>query len=245
MAEQGESSSKVKIGPPDIKRLMGHLDDHFSGVTPEKKPLESQQLAERYDNWVAHLGVLDEMVVQGHLTPLQKNGIIATLLCQKENDTDHDNLTGLYNREGFKKIAGIFFNKALHDKSPLSVVYLDVDNFKNLNDQKGYGDGDRFLMALASILEGTKRQQDVVGRWGGDEFLLLFNLNEEDSQKIINRTEKVVSKFIKLTYPNLKKPLGFTTGIVTWDGQENLTGFLNRADAKLRKSKEEKKQING
>jgi len=245
MAEQGESSSKVKIGPPDIKRLMGYLDDHFSGITPKEKPLESQHLAERYENWVEHLEVLDEMVVQNYLTRLQKNGIIATLLCQKENDTDHDNLTALYNRGGFEKIAGIFFNKASHDKTPLSVAYLDVDNFKNLNEEKGHGEGDSFLRKLASILEATKRKQDVVCRWGGDEFLLLFNLNEKKSQEIVDRMEKVVSKFINLTYRHLNKTLGFTTGIVAWDGQENLTDFLNRADDNLRELKENKRKTNG
>lgn len=247
MAEQGESSSKLKISSRDIKKLADHLDDHFSGINPKDKPVEHKNLTERYERWVKYLEVMDKMVAENYLTSSEKNWMIAMLLCKKENDADHDPLTGLYNRNGFGKIAEIFIDKSFRDKTSISVAYLDVDNFKNLNDEKGHDEGDSFLRKLASILETTKRKQDVVCRWGGDEFLLLFNLNEKESQKVVNRIEKVVSIFIQLTYPKtgLSKPLGFSFGMVTRNGQEKFEDFLNRADKKLREMKEAKKKPNG
>jgi diguanylate cyclase (GGDEF)-like protein len=86
----------------------------------------------------------------------------------------HDSLTGLLNRRALYDIARIELDRATRENSPVSVILLDVDLFKSINDQHGHLVGDRALRLLAETLQQHKRSYDQVGRWGGEEFLVLL-----------------------------------------------------------------------
>jgi diguanylate cyclase (GGDEF)-like protein/PAS domain S-box-containing protein len=82
-----------------------------------------------------------------------------------------DELTGLYNRRGFLTVAGPALARARERSAPVLVFYMDVDDFKQVNDAHGHGEGDAALVAVADVLRATFRESDVVGRLGGDEFV--------------------------------------------------------------------------
>jgi diguanylate cyclase (GGDEF)-like protein len=84
-----------------------------------------------------------------------------------------DPLTGLRNRRFFHERLADEFARARRSTSPLSVVLLDVDRLKELNDQHGHGAGDRALRRAAAVIQHAARVTDVVARWGGDEFIVL------------------------------------------------------------------------
>lgn len=85
-----------------------------------------------------------------------------------------DPLTGLSNRRAFREAAAHEIERARRFPVPLTVVYIDIDNFKKVNDRHGHGVGDALLVAVASALQRSIRRVDVAARLGGDEFAVLL-----------------------------------------------------------------------
>jgi diguanylate cyclase (GGDEF)-like protein len=85
-----------------------------------------------------------------------------------------DELTGLYNRRGFLKIGQREWNRSIRLGSPLTLLFLDIDKFKQFNDRYSYAVGDQVLRLLANCLQENMRNMDVAGRYGGEEFLVLL-----------------------------------------------------------------------
>jgi len=87
----------------------------------------------------------------------------------------HDQLTGIYNRRYFQESAEQRLAKVCRNNSQLSVVMIDVDHFKKINDEHGHDTGDKVLQALAALLKANTRREDVVARIGGEEFVILMD----------------------------------------------------------------------
>jgi diguanylate cyclase (GGDEF)-like protein len=85
-----------------------------------------------------------------------------------------DSLTGLYNRRHLNEQLTAMLSGARRRQEPLGVLLIDVDHFKNVNDVAGHAGGDRALEETACRLRSVVRTEDVVGRWGGEEFLVLL-----------------------------------------------------------------------
>ena len=96
-----------------------------------------------------------------------------------------DTLTGIHNRRGFEILAEQRLMLAKRVNSPLGVLYFDVDCFKEINDQFGHSVGDEVLKIVGHALQETVRSSDVVGRIGGDEFVALFSVNNEEEPSTI------------------------------------------------------------
>jgi diguanylate cyclase (GGDEF)-like protein len=94
-----------------------------------------------------------------------------------------DSLTGCYNRRFFHEIVGHEVQRHRRYGSPLSVLFVDVDRFKAVNDSLGHEAGDRLLQQVATFLLKNIREADYVFRWGGDEFLGLLTCTEEDARR--------------------------------------------------------------
>jgi diguanylate cyclase (GGDEF)-like protein/PAS domain S-box-containing protein len=100
----------------------------------------------------------------------------------------HDALTGLANRELFHESLQLAVERARRDGTAVGVLYLDLDNFKQLNDTSGHHVGDLLLSALGERLAGATRDVDVVARQGGDEFLLMLaDLAPDDIDDVVQR----------------------------------------------------------
>lgn len=94
---------------------------------------------------------------------------------------EHDPLTGLFNRRGFLEHALPEHEAALRNARPLSLVLLDIDHFKDVNDRHGHDAGDRALAAVADRLRLLSRLDDIIARWGGEEFVLLLPDTSRDA----------------------------------------------------------------
>jgi diguanylate cyclase (GGDEF)-like protein/PAS domain S-box-containing protein len=84
-----------------------------------------------------------------------------------------DELTGLYNRRGFKMMADQELKHSHRLKAEVVLLSIDIDTFKQINDTFGHDEGDRVLRMVSRTLESSFRSSDIIGRWGGDEFLVL------------------------------------------------------------------------
>lgn len=124
-----------------------------------------------------------------------------------------DSLTGVANVRHFLEVAGVELNKALRYNRTLSVAYLDIDNFKTMNDRFGHTMGDLLLQVTADTIREHMRKTDVVARLGGDEFsLMLPETGYETSETVVARIHKnLVDAAQKRGWP-----VTFSIGIATF-----------------------------
>ncbi|WP_281213205.1 tetratricopeptide repeat-containing diguanylate cyclase [Shewanella insulae] len=149
--------------------------------------------------------------------------------------TDH--LTQLPNRRyTYSKGEGYFKSKDEGDH-PLSIILFDADHFKKVNDKYGHDIGDKVLIALANISNGLMRKQDLVGRVGGEEFLVILpGTTAEQALNIAQRLVTTVeSSNFDDVYVNFK--LTISAGIASVEGDKSFEHLLKRADDALYRAK--------
>jgi len=107
-----------------------------------------------------------------------------------------DDLTGLYNRRGFADLGEQYLKLARRSGRGVTMVYLDLDRFKTINDSLGHHVGDRALLKVADILRATFRRSDIIARLGGDEFgVLALEAADESSDLLVQRLRERVVDF--------------------------------------------------
>ena len=107
-----------------------------------------------------------------------------------------DDLTGLYNRRGFADLGEQYLKLARRTGRGVTMVYVDLDRFKAINDSLGHHVGDRALLKVADILRATFRRSDIIARLGGDEFgVLALEAADESSETLVERLRERVDDF--------------------------------------------------
>ena len=107
-----------------------------------------------------------------------------------------DDLTGLYNRRGFSDLGEQYLKLARRAGRGITMVYVDLDRFKTINDSLGHHVGDRALLKVADILRATFRRSDIIARLGGDEFgVLALEAADESSEMLVGRIRERVVDF--------------------------------------------------
>lgn len=145
------------------------------------------------------------------------------------NSAKQDPLTGLYNRNILNEIV-----------SYSAVVMCDIDDFKNTNDSFGHDYGDEVLKLVAKILKSNTRSNDIVCRYGGDEFLIIFK--DCSLEVVVNRMQKIQSD-IDSNAKNLKSKVTLSIGISKFEDELKLSNAIKRADEALYFSKKSGKKI--
>ncbi len=142
-----------------------------------------------------------------------------------------DPLTGLSNRRGFEMLARRALATATRGHHRVSLLYLDLDGFKRLNDEHGHAAGDAALVGLSHLLLETFRECDVVARMGGDEFCVLLTVASTAAPALVRLDERVAA----WNAAGHGAPLRFSTGAVAWDPGEpiSLEELLAEADRRM------------
>ncbi|MDH3467863.1 MAG: GGDEF domain-containing protein [Gammaproteobacteria bacterium] len=168
------------------------------------------------ESWLAAVAIM----VGSGLTA----GIMTNLLVQRIGRlAAEDALTGLTNRRAWEALLRHEVLNAPRNLNPFSIVLLDLDNFKRINDSHGHIAGDHMLQQVAGALQRVTRKGDVAARWGGDEFaLLLLKCGDAEATHIVGRITE-----------QLDGVIDFSVGIETWRPPQTMQDVLEAADAKL------------
>lgn len=138
-----------------------------------------------------------------------------------------DPLTGVANRRGLERI---LTRHAQQPGAPMALILLDMDHFKGVNDRRGHVFGDRVLQAIVEALQGALRADDLLGRWGGDEFLVLADgASLEDTRALAERLRQVVAALPA----SVSGGVTLSAGVSLWNGMGGLEEALRRVDMAL------------
>ena len=153
----------------------------------------------------------------------------------------HDSLTGLANRRLFERALDIEFGRGARQRSPLSLILLDIDFFKRYNDTYGHVAGDHCLAEVAKVLKGCcHRKTDLAVRYGGEEFAVL--LPDTDLQGAVTLAEQIRSSLVEKHITHSGSPTGYLTvslGCYAFvpSSLDSTEVFIQRADAALYQAK--------
>lgn len=157
---------------------------------------------------------------------------------EKRIEAEHyaltDALTGLHNRRAFYNISQTETQKLLRYGNEFSVIMLDIDNFKKINDTYGHHAGDRLLQMVASALKENMRAHDYIFRLGGDEFVIFLpETNEQEAYRLAQRICSNVAN-LKLSQPDDTVPISCSIGISEFKKYDaTIDTIVRRADSAL------------
>jgi diguanylate cyclase (GGDEF)-like protein len=150
-----------------------------------------------------------------------------------------DGLTGISNRENMEKSLLSEFERSTRYNFPLSVILLDVDNFKEVNDTHGHQKGDEVLIAFGALLKKMCRSNDIAARYGGEEFLMV--LPQSNAKGAFKIAERVREEIMKMSFAGDESNFSVTTscGVVEFnkDSMKNIDQLVAFADRALYEAK--------
>ena len=149
-----------------------------------------------------------------------------------------DGLTGVLNRRAWLLRAADALTASVRQASPVAVLMIDLDNFKQINDTQGHDAGDRALRCVARALQSSVRAGDIVGRYGGEEFCVLMSHADDAAARAYDR--RLRDHLATTAALELGFALDFSAGMAKpVDPDETLESLLKRADATLYRAKDE------
>ena len=142
-----------------------------------------------------------------------------------------DGLTGLFNRRYFNELIKTEMNRVRRAPASLSLLMLDIDNFKNYNDTQGHPAGDELLKGVAKVLKSSVRAVDMVCRYGGEEFVIILPQADKSVGQILAERIRV--------QVNLYFPTTISIGIAAYpDDADEIESLIQKADNALYKAKQ-------
>ena len=165
---------------------------------------------------------------------------IAALVEEAQMQASTDSLTGLMNRAAFTRAMNLEIERANRHLYPLSVISIDVDHFKKINDLRGHAAGDRVLTALGKLLtsSGVHRRTDLSARWGGEEFVMAYLSTGLDGAIVAaERLRSEIQAMVVTDADDQRIPVTASIGVATAHPGESLGEMLERADQAMYASK--------
>ncbi len=153
---------------------------------------------------------------------------------QLEDKSTHDKLTGAFNREYFESHYKLIINEYTKENHLLVFSILDIDFFKKVNDTYGHDIGDKVLKQFVQIIQNSSRNDDLVIRWGGEEFILLLKINSIDNaKKVLENIRKTIAQtsFEKVEH------ITCSIGATVYKENETIEDSFKRADKALYEAK--------
>ena len=226
--EELAASSRDEIG--DLTNIFNNLN---------RTVFEAQQrLREKIDLAGTALMKTNEQLQQRSLELELRSQDLEKALALVEKLAVTDSLTGLRNRRYFDDNLAASFARAQRFNEPLSLILIDIDYFKNINDTYGHAAGDTILQTLSDLFKSRTREADISSRLGGDEFaFLLYRANREESlafaQALLSKTQQ-----LQFSFHDQKVEIGLSIGIAcNWDDIHSIEALYGSADEAMYEAK--------
>ena len=154
------------------------------------------------------------------------------------NSANRDFLTGLYNRRYFFAHIEEYIHKAEEEYLGLYIAMLDIDNFKKINDTYGHEDGDKAIVGLSEILRTNTQQQDLVARFGGEEFCVALLAQSDDiAFDVMERIRQKVEAFSFRAHNGQEVSFTVSIGLCKYEEGDDINEVINQADMNLYEAK--------
>jgi diguanylate cyclase (GGDEF)-like protein/PAS domain S-box-containing protein len=234
-----------KLHPDDYENTMNAMRRNMDGTADVYECEYRLQAKDGSWKWLYDRGKVTQRDANGN--PEFAAGIVFDITDQKEKEiqlqsenrileerSTKDALTGIHNRRAIMEELEKRINQSLNYGSPLCIGLLDIDHFKAINDTKGHVVGDQILQKVAQIISTGIRGLDGVGRYGGEEFLIIFpNTRQEGARLVCERIRTNIEEFdfgdgLQLTVSG---------GVAEYRIGQSLTEFIDQADTKLYEAK--------
>ena len=165
--------------------------------------------------------------------------VLRSTMARERSISRMDLLCPLLNRRAFFEDSLRLLALCRRNKRPITLAYLDLDNFKAVNDSQGHKAGDDLLLTVAQVLTASIRSSDVAARLGGDEFVILLpEVGPEQAQSVLERLRAAICQ----SHPDLPIPISVSVGAVTYMmAPDDLDTMVQMADAVMYSAKNEGK----
>ena len=194
------------------------------------------------DDEIGALGkAINEMAANLQTTMASRNELQNEVIQRKKAEekltllATTDELTGIYNRRAFNNFAEHYIGRSKRYNEPMSLILLDIDHFKHVNDTYGHDMGDKILVSLVMIMKECIRQEDFPCRWGGEEFTIL--LPKTDSISALNLAERL-RKSIEEHDFNIADIITVSIGLTHYKLEDSIDSMIKRADEALYEAKD-------
>jgi diguanylate cyclase (GGDEF)-like protein len=257
LSERTDDKSKSLYDTPELRNLADQI------IIKDSKILEYQKNGENYLLKTKYIPELDlYLLVEAKLDDFIKNvrrtfylnlaasllvSIIITFIIlimirgyneKLEFMARHDALTGLMNRNAFDDSFNEFLLLSKRHGDPLSLIFFDIDNFKTINDTLGHQTGDHVLVRISELLKARLRRTDIIGRWGGEEFIIgLIDTDLINAEAIAETLRHAFEEDPRLTHL-ASSPVTASFGVVTARNSDAIDTLLARADSAMYRAKE-------
>lgn len=222
--------------------------EHFNEVANKWYQIQEKILIIENDRKVLISFALDismqkeaqSQLINSHVQLSQQAKALEEAKEELKQQASHDYLTNLYNRRYFQHISQDLIRLAKREATPLSVIMLDIDKFKVVNDTYGHSAGDQVLKCLACLLMEHTRESDIVARIGGEEFAVLLLRTDKNGATIIAEKLRKSVEAQSITIDNeINVSITISLGVasVDVDSDVNIDSCLNDSDTALYKAK--------
>lgn len=185
-----------RVHPEDLRALTSSIDNHINGHSEAIQCEYRIRDRQGFYRWMLCRGssIRDKagnvLRIAGTQTDIHDRKLLEI---QLSHNSLHDSLTGLPNRILFMERLNQSFIRYKRDKVKFAVLFIDLDNFKDVNDQWGHAAGDQLLMSVSNTIHRCARESDTVARFAGDEFVILVT-NIEDDESVKYFTQRLIKE---------------------------------------------------
>jgi len=156
--------------------------------------------------------------------------VLISKIKELQRKSSYDSLTGLPNRMMFEKALNARFEEMQRNKRAFGIAFIDIDNFKTINDTYGHNIGDLVLQMVAKKLNSALRPYDVIGRWGGEEFIVIVpHVDREQLHAVSSRLRSMVERASLFTGESVIK-VTLSVGATLSKMDDTIDSLIKRAD---------------
>lgn len=220
--------------------LIGATMATMSAVDPVTYPISEAVLV--YGSFVVTvlmLGWSGHQIAQLRQRERETRNELSATLDQIQQRVNHDGLTGLHNRRYIQSVLAHHLARAEREDAPLALAMLDIDHFKQVNDQHGHATGDAVLAAFARVAQSVLPATEVIGRWGGEEFLVLSTRGLSCAQ-LLAQVDRVRDRLLQeqLVVPTGALSINFSAGVALHRRGDPPSAVMDAADQALYAAKQ-------